>query len=145
LDITIHDRPLAEQMERIYLRDLENATEVVLCGGRPILGRRSTPLKAPYRGRHAATASRLSAGVIGFGGTVGATLARRRVLGASEARNIALAGTVLLSIAAVALTESWLIDIPLAFIAAWVGVTLLIRAGRLHRKNRSALKTKSSP
>jgi hypothetical protein len=124
-------------MEANYLRDLDNATEVVLCRGRPMLNPRSTPLKPRYRGRHAATASRLSASVIGFGGTVGATLARHRVLGASEARNIAGAGICLLLIAAVALAQSWLIDFPLAFIAAWIGVTLLIRACRLRWANKT--------
>jgi cardiolipin synthase len=143
LDITIHDPPLAKQMEAIYLSDLENASEVVLDKGRPMVARRSTPLKPAYRGRHAATGSRLMAGVIGFVGTVGATLARRRELGGSEARNIALAGIGLLSMAAIALAQSWLIDFPLAFGAAWVGATLLIRAGRLHRAHRSADKTKS--
>jgi cardiolipin synthase len=138
LDITIHDLALAKQMEAIYLRDLENATEVVLSRGRPILGSISAPATARYRGKHAANKSRLLAGVIAFGGTVGATLARHRVLGASEARSIAVAGFVLLAVAVIALTESWLIDLPLAFIALWVGLTLLIRAGRIYRDHHKS-------
>jgi cardiolipin synthase len=137
LDITIHDRTLAGQMEANYLRDLDNATEIILTRGRPRMKSRSAPLTSPYRGTHAAAVSRLLAGVIGFGGTVGATLARHRVLGASEARNIAVAGVGLMLLAAVALTHSWLIDFPLAAIAAWVGATLLIRAFRLYREDRT--------
>lgn len=137
LDITIQHEPLAREMEANYLKDLDNATEVILFKGRPRMKSRSLPLNPLYRGTHAATASRLLAGMIGFGGTVGATLARHRVLGASEARNIALAGSCLLLIAVVALLQSWLIDFPLAAIAAWVGVTLLIRAFRLYRAHRN--------
>ncbi|WP_199175781.1 phospholipase D-like domain-containing protein [Telmatospirillum siberiense] len=132
LDITVHDRSLAADMEALYLRDLDNTTEVVLRHGRP----RPTPQpgshEARYLGKRAGTASRLLAGVIGFGGTVGATLARHRVLGASEVRNIAFAGIGLLLFAAAALTRPWLIAYPLGAIAVWVATSLLVGACRLH-------------
>jgi cardiolipin synthase len=143
LDITVHDVQLAKEMEALYLRDLENTTEVVLCKGQPRPMIRLGSHETPYRGKRAGTASRLLAGVIGFGGTVGATLARHRVLGASEIRNIVLAGLGLLLFAAAALTRPWLIAYPLGVIAAWVAITLLIRAFRLRLGNKSGNGTKS--
>jgi cardiolipin synthase len=131
LDVTIHDPSFAGDMEAMYLRDLENASEVILSNGRPRAKASAAPFKSSHRARKAATGSRLLAGVIGFGGTANAALARRRILGASETRNILLAGIGLLLLAAIALFQSWLIDIPLAFFAVWVGTTLLIRAFRL--------------
>ncbi len=136
LDITIHDPSFAAEMEAMYLRDLDNAREVLLINGRPRAQAGATPFRNIRRARKTATGGRLLAGVIGFGGAANAALARRRTLGASETRNIALAGAGLVLIALVALFQSWLIDIPLALIAAWVGTTLLIRAFRLIKKKR---------
>jgi cardiolipin synthase len=134
LDVTINDVGFARDMEAMYERDLENATEVVLQSGR--VGRsRSVDPETRYRGRQPGTAGRLLAGAVGFGSAVGASIARHRVVGASESRIIAIAGLLLLLLAAVAFFAPRSISYPLGALAAWIGVTLVMRARRLRKSD----------
>ncbi len=131
LDVTVHDTGLAREMEAMYEKDLENATEVLLRSGHV----RTTPFSqsagSRYRGHRPGSAGRLFAGAVGFGSAIGATLARHRVLGPSEFRIIAIAGQLLLALAAVALLLPRLLAYPIGLVAAWIGITLLVRARRL--------------
>jgi cardiolipin synthase len=136
LDVTIHDAGLAREMEELYLRDLENATEVVLQSLRVRPAILSGSKGMPYRGRKAGSAGRLLASAVGLGSAVGATLARHRALGPSESRIIAAAGLVLVLLAAVVLLLPRLISYPVGVGTAWIGVTLLRRARRIRRSDQ---------
>ena len=136
LDVTIHDTHFAREMEAMYERDLENATEVVLQSGRI---RPTRPVESDavrYRGRQPGSAGRLLAGAVGFGSAVGATLARHRAVGASESRIIAIAGMLSLVLAAVALLLPRLTSFPIGIFAIWIGIMLLMRAHRLRKSDR---------
>ena len=78
LDITIHDRDFARQMEEMYLQDLENATEIVLKANRV---RSTVPARDIAPDDKNARRGRFLAGAVGMGSSVGATLTRRRALG----------------------------------------------------------------
>lgn len=56
----------------------------------------------------------------------------RRVLGPAEARIMAMAGIALLVLALLAAFWPRVIAVPLAAIAMWLAVTLLVRAWILH-------------
>jgi cardiolipin synthase len=135
LDVTIQDAGFAQEMEAMYENDLGNATEVVLESGRV---RSSNPIgveSTRYRGRRPGSAGRLLAGAVGLGSVVGATLARHRVLGTSEARNIAIGGLLLSILALTALVLPRLIAYPVGAIAAWTAAALLAHAWRLRRSS----------
>ena len=67
------------------------------------------------------------------GNTFGAAIANRRVLGATEARTMVLAGATLGVVAVMSALWPKLLAWPLAALAAWSAIALLLRAHRLHR------------
>ena len=136
LDAVIEDEPFAAELERAYLDDLGNATEIVLDDKQKI----RAP-GAPRRGHRAATSGggsggRAAAGAVRIGNAVGAAIADRRVLGPVEARVAAVAG-VLLSVASLLFfLFPRVLDYPVVIITAWGGLSLLHRALRLSRRKR---------
>jgi cardiolipin synthase len=128
LDVVAFDRKLAAQMEAMYEQDLAYSTEIVLRSGRV----RPSGEKAASARRSGKT-GRLLAGAVGLGSAVGATLSRHRLIDASEARVIGVAGLVLLAIALAALVTPGAVAYPLAVAAAWISGVLLVRAWRLYR------------
>jgi cardiolipin synthase len=151
LDVTIEHEGFAQQMQEMYCRDLENATEIVISERK-----RVRPLGPPaakdgkHRPRQRASrkgsATRAAAGVIGVGSTVGAAITNRRVLGPAEARVMALAAGALLALSAVAVKWPRGITYPLAFVGTWVSLALFIRAYKLKKgASAAAGKAKGDP
>ncbi len=126
LDIAIEDQAFAAEMEAMFEADLQNATEIVLDLGRvhPAAPHGRGPARRGSPGR-------LAAGAVGFGSAVSAALTNHRALGPAEARVMAAGAGLLLTLAAAAVLIPRLLTIPIAIGAAWVGVTLLVRAWRL--------------
>ncbi|AUX26915.1 phospholipase [Sorangium cellulosum] len=136
IDLAIEDEELAARMQAQYEEDLRNATEIVLHARRRAdHGRRHLPQGAGT-GRSAAGALRLA-------NTVGAAITNRRVLGAAEG-GILLGGALfLLGSAAVALYFPRLLAWPLAVLALWSAVSLIIRYVALTRRARAAAPSSS--
>lgn len=162
LDITIDDRVFARAMEAMYLRDLRNCTEIVLQAGKvrpgggyvaqeeeeadlppaPVTAHAATWSQAAGRnpigrGGQRANAGRLLAGTIGAGSSIGASISQHRALTPTEARVLAVGGLVLVALGLIAVFAPKLIAYPLAVIAAWLGIALLLRAWRLRFPKRS--------
>ena len=128
LDVVAHDAALASQMEAMFERDLGTSTEIVLRSGRV---RAAVPSHG--RSERFGRASRVLAGAIGFGSAMGATLSRHRQLDSSEARAIGLGAFALLMLACLAIAAPRLVAYPIAAVAAWLAVGLLVRAWGLYR------------
>ncbi|MGH9767321.1 MAG: phospholipase D-like domain-containing protein [Blastocatellia bacterium] len=138
LDVVIEDHRIGERMERMFLEDLGNATEMVLTA-RQRLAPTSTPERRPgsfgLRERiGGGSSSRAAAGAIQIGRTVSAAITNRRALGPAEARIMSSAGLLLLAASVIAVIWPRLISWPLAAIGVWVAVSLLIRAFHLRRE-----------
>jgi cardiolipin synthase A/B len=139
LDAVVENEAFAAQMERMYLTDLENATEIVLRPRRPRLLRETgepIPLRDLMSGGRG-SASRAAAGALRIGRTVGAALTEQRVLAATEARVVAIMGALLLGIAVAGILWPLVLMIPFAVILMWLAVALLVRAHRLSKIRRS--------
>jgi cardiolipin synthase len=136
LDVAIEDEGFAGQMEAMYLDDLGNATELMLTRR----ARLARPPDAPRPGVRSGSIGRAAAGAVSVGSAVGAAMTARRVLGPAEARIMATAGIALLALALLAAFWPRLIAIPLAAIALWLAVTLLVRAWILHRERMRNLR-----
>jgi cardiolipin synthase A/B len=132
LDAAIEDERIGQRMEEIYLRDLTQSTEITLPG------RWSAP--APIEPRRYASArgsSRPSLGAVRFANAVGvAATAGTRALGAVEHRLSLAIGAVLFALAGVAAVWPPAVAYPLGVIAAWLGVTQLLRARRILKQRR---------
>jgi cardiolipin synthase len=148
LDVAVENERVAQQMEQMYLRDLDNATEIVLSdnrvvqvGGAPAPSPAAAPpaVSGP-RGRRRATrkGSTAAAGAIRVANAVGAAMTNHRVLGATEGRLLAGAGALLIVLGVVALLWPRVIAIPGGLIACWIGLSLAWRALRLRAKRRQA-------
>ena len=125
LDVAIEDEGFAAEMEAMFERDLEGATEIVLDLGRVHSTRhRDHPARKGSPGR-------LAAGAVGLGSAVSAAITNHRALGPAEAKVMALGGTLLLALAVLAVAAPQLLTIPLAVVALWFSMTLLVRAWRL--------------
>jgi cardiolipin synthase len=132
LDVAVHHPPFAEAMEQMYLEDLSRATEVVLTAregvrlSEPPASRGRPVSTAPHSGRQRATA-----GAIGIGKAVGASIVNHRVLGPAEARVMASVGVLLLVMTGVIVKWPRMLAVPVGVMLAWVAVSLLVRATKL--------------
>jgi len=132
LDIAIEDQLCAGEMQQMYEEDLGNATEIVLGP------RHRVSHSGPRTGnRHAAgsggRASRAAAGALRIGNTVGAAFSNRRMLGPAESGMMLSVALGCLGFAAVALLLPLALTVPLALLALWIGLTLLVRAWRVRK------------
>jgi cardiolipin synthase len=137
LDVVVENAEFAGQMEEMYLKDLENATEIVLGDKnrvRPVVapaGKASAQDRRQRPRRSGGSAGRLTASAIRVGNTVGAAITSRLVLGAAEAKIMTSGGIVLIALAMIALLQPLLLVIPFSLIAGWIGVSLLMKAQAL--------------
>ncbi|HEY8458731.1 MAG TPA: phospholipase D-like domain-containing protein [Blastocatellia bacterium] len=147
LDVVIEDKRIGEEMERMFMEDLRNATEIVLTVERKLapafnherrLGSRfSSPLSYGLRASiGGGSSSRAAAGAIQIGRTVGAAITNRRALGPAEARIMGIAGALLVAASIIAVLWPRVVSIPLAVIGVWVAVSAFIRAFRLRREGK---------
>lgn len=126
LDVAIEDEGFASEMETMFEEDLERATEILIADRR-VHSAEARPPRPGGRG----SPGRLAAGAVGLGSTLTAAMTNHRALGPAEATVMAVGGGLLLALGVIAVAIPRLVTIPLALLAAWIGTTLLIRAGRL--------------
>ena len=130
LDVAIENVPFARQMESMFEDDLTHAVEIVL-GSRRV---HAAPDSKRRHGRpRRGSPGRLAVSAVGLGSTVTAAITNRRALDPAEATVMLAAGALLLALAALALAVPHLVTIPLAIVATWIAITLLIRAARLRQ------------
>ncbi len=130
LDVAIEDVPFARAMTEMYEQDLAQSTEIVLDRHSRVRAARERRrarqlLHAP---RPRGTAVRAAAGALRLGHTVGAAITNRRVLGRTEGGIMAVAGSVLLGLTAVGIVWPVVLAAPIALLAGWIGIALIVRA-----------------
>ncbi len=143
LDVAVEDGVFAAAMERQYRDDLTHATEIVLQplrrSLRPVPTRidDNRPRRAP-----SGSAGRAAAGAVRFGSAVGTAIVRPGELGFGSARIMAAAALLLLAAAVLGVFWPKALAWPLATIALWFAIALLIRAWRESRDARRALRNR---
>jgi cardiolipin synthase A/B len=144
LDVAVEDERFAHEMEKMYLEDLNHATEIVLSAKKRIRPAVKRPRRWIGARGSEGSAGRMAAGAIGVGNAVGAAITNRRLLGPAEARSLASVALALAGLATVGVLWPRVITVPIAVICAWVAVALLVRAFSLHREaNKHAKELKS--
>ncbi len=131
LDVVIEDVPFAQQMEEMYLHDLENATEIVLDARHRV--RRSAPATQshPAMTSGGGSGGRAAAGALRLSNAVGAVFTNRRVLEPVEARLMLTTALVLLGFAVLIWFFPRSLTYPLIVFLVWVAMALVYRAVRL--------------
>jgi len=137
LDVIIEHEPVARQMEEMFLRDLSNATEVVLRRNRV-----RAPGAPPERRQSASSGSssggRMVAGAVRVGNTVAAAIANTRVLESVEANIAVIAGAMLAALAVVSFKYPRALAYPVGVVALWLAAAILYRGIDLYRNTRNA-------
>jgi len=99
LDAILEDEPFARQMEEMYLRDLTNATEIVLDARQKPRAQAAPRRSRPVFGSGGGSGGRAAAGAGRIGNAVGAAVTDRRTLQPVEARLTATAAVLLVGLA----------------------------------------------
>ncbi len=134
LDVCVDDTRFGEQMEALYLADLEQSSEITLEGGRRV-SPAGEPEASPRARRVApGSAQRAAAAALQLGGRVGAAITQRS-LAPAEARSLTRFGSSLVGLALVAFFLPRILAVPIGLVAAWLGVSLLARAQRVRRED----------
>ncbi len=140
LDVVVEDEGFAQAMERMYLEDLAQSTEIVLTARSRMVG---APRARGERVRRPGSAGRAAAGAMTIGSAVGAAVTGRRVLGPAEARVMAASGALLVLLAIVGVIWPRALAVPVAVLALWLGLAALLRARTLRRR-RTAVSERAS-
>jgi cardiolipin synthase len=130
LDVAIEDEKFARCMQDMYEEDLANATEIVLGDKRRV---RRSAMPRPALGS-SGRASRAAAGALRIGNTVGAAFSGRRTLNSAEPGLMLSIALGFLLFTVIALVAPLAITVPLAVLALWIAVTLLVRAWRTRKR-----------
>ncbi len=139
LDVAVEDENFASAMADMYEDDLTRATEIVLAPRNRL--RPAAHRRRDWRPR-SGSAGRAAAGALSLGSAVGAALTDHRVLGPAEAKLLTFAGVVLLAASLVGMAWPPAVAVPFAIVAAWMGISLLLRALRLVSTQRSTKRRK---
>lgn len=132
IDLAVEDRDFAAQMERQYLIDLDNATEIVL-------KKRKVHKSAKSGVRpQGGSSSRAAAGVIRLAHSVGTALGNQRVLGRAEAGSLPWVALSLLALTVVGLRWPWVLAWPMSIVIGLLGLSLLMRYVQTRRRSRAA-------
>jgi cardiolipin synthase len=142
LDVVVEHEPFAREMEEMFLRDLENATEVVLRRNR--VRAPGAPASHPRRAGGASSGGRVMAGAVRVGNTVAASITNTRVLAGVESNIALMSGAILAVIAALAFTYPRGVAYPLGGFAAWAAAAILYRGVVLARRERRRSSTGDS-
>jgi cardiolipin synthase len=155
LDVAVEDVGFAQEMEDMYLRDLENSTEIRLARNRVV--RLSLPAtaegvpvsRAPRsfarRPRNRRGSRGAAASAMRLANTVGAAVTNHRTLGRAEGRILSLAGIALIVMAVLGVLWPRVVASPLSVLALWVGLALMWRSFRLFTRRDDAGPTPPAP
>lgn len=140
MDAMVEEAELAEQMEQQYLRDLQNATEVVLDTRQKVHapGEPAHPFLLATSG--GGSAGRAAAGALRIANAVGAAFTDRRVLHPIEGKVVFGTGALLLGVAVLFYFFPRVAAYPLLAVVGWFGVALLYRGYKIRSDRAEARK-----
>ncbi len=131
LDVVVEDVPFAVEMEDAYLRDLENATEIVLDARHKLRAPNAPVHPRPAMTSGGGSGGRAAAGAVRLGNAVGAAFTNRRVLEPVEARLMLMSGLLAFGVAALGWFFPRAIAYPVIFLSFWISLALFYRAYKL--------------
>jgi cardiolipin synthase A/B len=133
MDAVVEDEHFANQMQDMYLQDLNNATEVVLDAKHRARTPGAPRHRQPVMTSGGGSGGRAAAGALRLGNAVGAAFTSRRVLEPVEARIMLTVGSLMMALAILFAFFPRLLVYPLVLILGWFSITLLYRGYKLHR------------
>lgn len=145
LDAVIEDEFFAQAMEKMYLQDLRNATEIVLDAKQKVHALGRVPHLHHVMTSGGGSAGRAAVGAVRIGRTVGSVFSNRRTLGPVEARLMTNVGGFVFILAVFFALFPRAIAYPLAIFFAWLGGGLLYRGQKLYREGKRKKRQAAKP
>jgi cardiolipin synthase A/B len=143
MDAMIEEVEFAEQMEQQYLRDLQNATEVVLDTRQKVHAPGEPIHPFPLATSGGGSAGRAAAGALRIGNTVTAAFTNHRVLQPIEAKVVFGAGVLLAGLAALFYFFPRVAAYPVLAVVGWFAIALLYRSYKMRRDRTEAVRKKA--
>lgn len=131
LDIIVENDSFASEMEKMFLYDVSNSTELVLDNRRKMRAPGEPRHPRKLIGKGGGSVGRAAAGAMRIGNTVGAAVANRRVLEPVESRMLVLSGVALLLLTSIFAVFPFLLAYPAALVLLWISGILIYRGLRL--------------
>lgn len=131
LDVLIEDENFGEQMQKMFLNDLENSTEIILDDAEKVKTKGAKKSKIAGGG----SVRQATAGAIGAATSIGSAITKRSPLGAAESRLLSLVGGALLALALTFIFFPRIASLPLILILLLLAFPTLAKAVRNYRKN----------
>lgn len=133
LDVLVEDEDFGRQMEDMFLRDMEGSTEIVL--SEASVGKRSSRRPKRFRRSGGGSVSRATAGALNAASSIGSALSRKSLLGAAEARIMAIAAAVLIAFAILLILFPRAASIPIIILLLILAIPALINSIQTYRKH----------
>lgn len=137
LDAVIENETFAKEMEEMYVRDLDNATEIVLDSKRRVRAPGAPRHSSPVVTSGGGSVGRAAAGAIRIGNALSAAVTNRRILEPVEAQIIAAAGTILVGLSVLFWFFPQVPGYILMVLFAWIGLALLFHGYKLHHEGKA--------
>ncbi len=131
LDVLIEDENFGGQMQKMFLTDLENSTEIVLDDMLKSTGKS----RKKYAKTGGGSVGQATAGAISAASSIGSAITKRKTLGAAESRLLSLVGGVLLALALVFIFFPRLASLPLILILLLLAFPTLAKAVKNYKNN----------
>jgi cardiolipin synthase len=130
LDVLIENEDFGRQMQEMFVKDLDNATEIILNEKR----RPRPEVNRPKRKKRSKTSSsataRFAPSAIAIGSALGSSISntRKRYLGATEAKLLGVIGLALLVVGVLGFLFPRILAVPLGIILIWISISLFVTA-----------------
>ncbi len=131
LDVIVEDEDFGRQMQEMFIKDLENSTEIVLADTANV------KLKKRKRGKKTGSGSvrKATAGAINAATSISSAIANKTPLGAAEARILFIGGSTLLGFALLLIFFPRIASIPLVLILLLLAFSTYFKAAKNYRSN----------
>lgn len=138
MDAVVENEDFARQMEEQYLRDLENATEVILDTRQRVRAPGEPRHPIPVTTSGGGSAGRAAAGALRIRNVVGAAFTSHRVLHPLEGRVVFGAGLLLLGFAVLFYFFPQVAAYPLIALLGWFGIALVYHSYKMRRDRKKS-------
>ncbi|HTK37471.1 MAG TPA: phospholipase D-like domain-containing protein [Pyrinomonadaceae bacterium] len=129
LDVFIQDESFGREMNEMFLKDLGNATEIVVT----LDTKKPKPLEKHKGRKRGGSVRKATAGAINAATSISSAIAKKAPLGAAEARLLFVAGGILVGYAILLTLFPRGASVPLVAILLLLGIPTLIKALRNYR------------
>jgi cardiolipin synthase A/B len=133
LDVLVEDQSFGREMQDMFLRDLENSTEIVLSDTIRNAPKKNVRNRHRQRRRGDGSMRKATAGALNAATSIGSAIAGKAPLGAAESRLLFIVGGVLFLLALVFILFPRIASIPLIIIFLMLAFPALIKAVRNYR------------